>query len=125
MQLSAPIASSWMRRHTHPHVDGVYIQRVSSMKFDWDPAKSRRNFLIHGIGFADAATIFSGPTFERLDDRADYGEERWLAVGVCRGLEVTVIYTDRLVAGDEVRWIISARWATRHERKAFYDSIGK
>ena len=90
------------------------------MRFDWDPAKNRKNIRQHGIDFADAVAIFAGPTWERLDDRHDYDEERWVAVGLMQGIEITVVYTDLPSERRPVRWIISARRATRDERETFY-----
>lgn len=94
------------------------------MRFDWDPAKNRSNVRDHGINFADVSAVFDGPTWERWDDRADYGEERWLAIGLVQGLELTVVYTDLRTKRGVVRRIISARRATRDEREAYYRSVG-
>jgi|SRR5215208_4368625 len=97
------------------------------MRFVWDPAKNGRNIRDHGIDFADAIGVFSGPTWERTDDRKDYGEERWVAVGLMYGLEVTVVYTDVLIIErgeqEQERRIISARRATRHERETYYREV--
>ncbi len=90
------------------------------MRFDWNPAKNRANIRRHDIDFADAVAVFAGPTWERVDDRRDYGEERWVAVGVLQGIEITVVYTDQRTEDDVVRWIISARRATRDERETFH-----
>jgi hypothetical protein len=38
------------------------------------------------------------PTVERIDERFDYGEMCIYAIGFVNGLEVTVIYTDRVSA---------------------------
>lgn len=65
------------------------------MRLTWDPEKNRVNLRRHGISLADAALIFDGPTVEREDDPFDYGETRVYAIGLVRGLEFTVIYTDR------------------------------
>ncbi len=94
------------------------------MRFDWDPAKNRTNIRDHGLAFADAQAVFEGRTWERLDDREDYGEERWLAIGVLKGIEITVVYTDPRTKQGVVRRIISARRATRDEREAYYRGIG-
>lgn len=92
------------------------------MEFDWDPDKNRRNLLGHGVDFQDAIRVFDSPTLERWDDREDYGEDRWLAVGLVDGIELTVTYTDVLTDRGEVRRIISARRATRNERQAYYEA---
>ena len=92
------------------------------MRFDWNPAKNRRNVRDHGIDLA--VLIFDGPTWERVDDRQVYNEERWVAVGLMQGIEITVVYTDRPKRNELIRWIISARRATRDEREAFYKGGG-
>jgi uncharacterized DUF497 family protein len=58
---------------------------------------------------------------ERVDDRFDYGEIRVYAIGVVNGLEVTVVYTD---VSESERRIISAWRAERHERAAYWQSLG-
>jgi uncharacterized DUF497 family protein len=50
-------------------------------------AKHRANLRAHGIDFADAIAVFDGPTLERVDEREDYGEERWVAIGLARTVE--------------------------------------
>ena len=87
----------------------------------WDRRKSRANLARLGIAFEDAIRIFEGPTLERVDDRFDYGEVRVYAIGVVNGLEITLIYTDVLETG---RRIISAWRSERHERKAYWQSLG-
>ena len=91
------------------------------MNYVWDRRKGRSNLTRHGIAFEDAIGIFDGPTLEKVDDRFDYREIRVYAIGVANGLEVTVIYTD--VSGSERR-IISAWRAERHEREAYWQSLG-
>ncbi len=68
-----------------------------------------------------AIRIFSGPTVEKVDDRNDYGEIRVYAIGIVNGVEITVIYAD--VSTTERR-MISAWRAERHEREAYWQSIG-
>ena len=88
------------------------------MAFEWDEAKRIRNLEKHGVDFLDAAKIFTNPTLERRDDRADYGEERWIALGVHEGQTFVVVYTWR----NEARRIISAWKAGRDDQRA-YDEI--
>ena len=91
------------------------------MNYVWDRRKGRSNLTRHGIAFEDAIRIFDGPTLEKVDDRFEYREIRVYAIGVANGLEVTVIYTD--VSGSERR-VISAWRAERHERAAYWQSLG-
>jgi uncharacterized DUF497 family protein len=90
------------------------------MRFTWDPGKSERNLVERGFDFAFAALIFAGHTLERIDTRQDYGEIRRIAIGVADGIPLTVVFTDRVEAGDVVRRIISSRASNRRERQAYH-----
>jgi uncharacterized DUF497 family protein len=98
----------------------VYIRAyIVSVRFTWDLGKSERNFAERAFDFAFAASIFAGPTLERIDTRQDYGEVRRIALGLADRILLTVVYTDRAEAGDVVRRIISARVSSRRERQAY------
>ena len=87
------------------------------MDFDWDPAKDERTRKTRGFGFADVLTVFAEDhLLEWVDDRIDYGETRVVIVGMVGGGLVSVVYTDE----DEVRRIISARVASRKERRLWH-----
>ncbi|NOX74575.1 MAG: BrnT family toxin [Alphaproteobacteria bacterium] len=99
----------------------MYIHYHSgvALRFEWDESKRKLNIAKHRLDFADVVKLFSGPT---LNMRSMFEtEERWLAVGLVRGLEITVIYTIR---GDYYR-IISARRAGRNERKEYHASVAE
>ncbi|MGH7138011.1 MAG: BrnT family toxin [Pirellulales bacterium] len=89
------------------------------MQFEWDEDKARSNFQKHGVTFGEAETVFDNPladTFFDPDHSDD--EDRYLTIGEsARGRLIIVSHTDR---GDRVR-IISARLATRAERKKYED----
>ena len=57
----------------------------------------------------------------KVDDRFGYGEIRVYAIGVVNGLEMTLIYMD---VSETERRIISAWSAERHERAAYWQSVG-
>ena len=64
-------------------------------EFEWDEAKARSNLEKHGVSFFTAAATFRNERLETIDDREDYGEVRWIALGRA-GTEVyRVIYTWR------------------------------
>ena len=44
------------------------------MKYEWDEAKNRSNFAKHGLDFADAEHVLTGPCVTFVDSRFDYGE---------------------------------------------------
>jgi hypothetical protein len=90
------------------------------VRFEWDPAKSTRNYRERGFDFGAATQVFAGFTLEQPDRRRDYGEVRILAIGRVAGVALTVVYTDRRTrTGAVVRRIISARRSNRHERHRY------
>ncbi|MBQ7196293.1 MAG: BrnT family toxin [Synergistaceae bacterium] len=89
------------------------------MQFEWDENKRQANIEKHGIDFVDAVKIFDGFTSARQDIRADYGEERYVIVGLLDGVEISVINTPR---GNKLR-IISVRRARISERKRYYEEV--
>jgi uncharacterized DUF497 family protein len=91
------------------------------VRFEWDETKNRANIRKHGIDFVDAVDVFNHPVLTLLDDREDYGEERWIALGWMKALVGVVVYVER--HGDVIR-IISARKATRNEARRYEQGIG-
>jgi hypothetical protein len=90
--------------------------------FSWDPRKAIANFEKHRVSFEEAATIFADP--ERLDwedlTHAEH-EIRYKRIGLSVERNVLlVVYTlRRSHDGKETIRIISARSASRKERKAY------
>lgn len=89
------------------------------MHFEWNEAKRLGNIRKHGIDFVDCPAIFAGPTVTTLDDRIDYGEARYMTLGLLSRQIVAIAHTETT---DHIR-IISARKATRHEQTYFFISI--
>ena len=87
------------------------------MRFEWDPDKARRNLTKHGVSFEEAATAFADPlSITRFDPDHSEDEERYLLLGATHeGRLVVVAHTDRR---ENIR-IISARLATRRERRTY------
>jgi uncharacterized DUF497 family protein len=87
------------------------------MNFEWDAAKAARNIAKHGVSFQEAATVFGDPlavTYFDPDHSAE--EDRYLTFGhSSAGNLLVVSHTER---EDRIR-IISARRATRRERKSY------
>jgi uncharacterized protein len=86
------------------------------MQFEWDEAKNLENIRKHEIDFADVPAIFDSEMLIELDDRFDYGEDRWFGIGFLGFGIAVIIWTER--RKDVIR-IISARRANRHEQKRF------
>ena len=56
------------------------------MGFQWDTEKDAANRVKHGVSFLQAAQIFRGPVVTAKDVRRDYGEERFVALGLFAGV---------------------------------------
>lgn len=89
------------------------------IKFEWSKAKARANYKKHGVRFSFAKQVFGDPfAVEFLDDRKDYGEERFVLIGSAEGHLLYVAYTGRKGA---IR-LISARRATKYEQEIYYQN---
>ncbi|MGI0481597.1 BrnT family toxin [Geminocystis sp. CENA526] len=85
------------------------------LEFEWDENKRQSNLRKHGIDFVLACKVFENYTVEFEDHRYDYGEERFIAIGITKNQTLTVVYTIR----NNVIRLISARKSTREERKIY------
>lgn len=90
------------------------------MQFEWDGVKNRANVRRHGFGFADAEEMFRGVLRARPDTSADYGEERWVGIGMTHGRVAVIAFTPR--PPDTIR-VISLRKANREERKQYEEAL--
>ena len=90
------------------------------MKFEWDDKKNMENIRKHHVDFNDVPEMFNNPMFVSLDTRKDYGEDRWIGIGILKSRCVVVIFVER--DGDVIR-IISARKAEKHERETYEKEI--
>jgi uncharacterized DUF497 family protein len=88
------------------------------LEFEWHDAKAKANLQSHGVSFELAKTVFKDRfAIERLDDREDYGEQRFIIVGMADGhVLLFVAYTER----EERIRIISARRVTQHEQDDYF-----
>lgn len=86
------------------------------MKFEWDAHKNETNIARHGIDFADAPSIFASPLLVALDEREDYGENRWIGIGLLDERVAVIVYTE---PDEETVRIISLRKALTQERKHY------
>jgi uncharacterized protein len=89
------------------------------MRFSWSERKRAINLKEHGLDFVDAPRVFEGLTFTYEDDRFDYGEQRFITLGLLAGVPVSVAHTE---TDDEIR-IISFRKATDREARRFFGEV--
>ena len=86
------------------------------MKFEWDEHKNQSNIAKHGFDLADAPAVFAGPLRVTLDNRFDYGEDRFIGLGL---LGIRVVFIVFAEPEEELIRIISMRKALTHEQKQF------
>ena len=87
------------------------------MEISFDPLKREQTLRKRGLDFLDAPEVFLGRIYEWIDNRFEYGEERWVTVGRLRGRMVVVVWTQR-----ELRHVISMRKANEREQ-AYYEEL--
>jgi hypothetical protein len=92
------------------------------MRFEWASSKGKANLLKHGVLFETATLVFDDPhAITLLDALHSEEEQRYITLGVAdRSSMLFVVHTYQIRNDEEVIRIISARIATRKERK-FYE----
>jgi hypothetical protein len=63
--------------------------------YDWDESKNHANHEKHGVDFKDVFEFQWDTVLEVPDERKDYGESRWIALGLVGTRLHTLIYTKR------------------------------
>jgi uncharacterized protein len=95
---------------------------VIDLRFEWDETKNLSNQRKHGVSFEEAGQVFRDPLYVSVQDRIEAGELRWQTVGLVGGvLLLLVAHTVRDERNAEIVRIISARRATRKERRRYED----
>ncbi|MGJ7507870.1 BrnT family toxin [Variovorax sp. GT1P44] len=81
------------------------------MLITFDTAKRDKTLAERRLDFARSGEVFAGPVLTLADDRADYGEARFISFGLLDGRHVVVVWTPR----GEARRVISMRNANERE----------
>lgn len=88
------------------------------MEVEFDPAKNRKNIALRGLSFELATTFDFDSALIVVDDRRNYGEDRYRAIGLLNATVAVMVFTMR---GKSLR-VISLRHANRKERKHYEES---
>ena len=89
---------------------------ISGTLVEWDENKNQLNIRKHGISFQTAALVFADEErIEYFDKLHSQDEDRYVVLGCVQGI-LYVVYTMR----DEYARLISARMATKLERRIYY-----
>jgi len=89
------------------------------VKIVWDEAKRNANLLMHGFDFADAEQVLAGITCTIEDRRFDYGERRFITLGMLRDTVVVMAHTETQATFR----IFSMRKATRNEQDLYFQNL--
>ncbi|MGL5135058.1 MAG: BrnT family toxin [Planktothrix sp.] len=89
------------------------------MEFEWDEAKRLTNLRKHGIDFIDVAIVFEGDIVTVEDERFNYGEQRFVTLGLLQRRVVVIVHTER----ENFTRIISARKATKYEQQIYFEQL--
>ena len=95
------------------------------MEFEWDSKKAISNQKKHGVSFEMASTVFHDLHHLSIPDSNCSDKERWITVGLAAdSATLVVVHTYSYFVGKmEVIRIISARNATKKERKVYEEGI--
>jgi uncharacterized protein len=95
-----------------------------ALTFEWDQDKAQANLRKHRVSFDEATSAFDDPLAQMLpDDDHSIEELREILIGhSIRDRLLVISFTER--GHNRVR-LISARIATRHERKAYEENQGQ
>ncbi len=91
------------------------------MNVEFDPGKDEVNRIKHGLSLGAAAAFEWESALEREDDRFDYGEVRFVAIGLIDARLYVMVFTEGSDQ-DTVR-VISLRPAEKHEARFYHEHI--
>lgn len=98
---------------------------MHELEFKWDPWKAAENVKKHGVSFEEAQTVFSDDqALFQEDPEHSVDEDRFLLLGLSSRLRTLVVCHCYREAKEVIR-IISARRATRHERRQYQERVGR
>ena len=110
-----PVGFAWL---TCTHLCIIFrVVPGVELDFEWDEEKARTNLAKHRVSFLTAAEIFANEILERIDDREDYGEVRFIALGTVDTEVYRVVFTWR---SENLIRIISAQKASKDEREIYH-----
>jgi uncharacterized protein len=89
--------------------------------FEWDSAKAAWNERKHAVSFEEAASVFLDPLAMTYPD-PDHSETEHREITVGQSTKHRLLFVSHTRRGDRTR-IISARRATRKERKQHEEGI--
>jgi len=95
---------------------------MHGIAFEWNPTKESANRRKHGIGFAEASTVFGDPlSITILDPDHSVDERRFVIIGMSSKQRLLVVV--HTIRGIKKIRLISARIAGRRERRNYEETF--
>ena len=91
---------------------------LDGLTFEWDSRKAAANLRKHQVSFEQACEVFFDP-FVRIVDAGPHAEAREAAVGLTE--DWRTLFVVHVVRQGEIIRIVSAREATKAERRRYED----
>ena len=91
------------------------------MQVEFDRAKDEINRTKHGVSLQAAVGFDWATALEREDERFDYGETRFVAIGLIDARLYVMVFTEG--SDDDAVRIISLRSAEKHEMRFYYGQV--
>ena len=99
----------------------LYWVYEKSVKIEFDPIKDEANRRKHGLSLAGASGFGWDTALEREDDRFDYGETRFVAIGPIGRQLVVMVFA--VGSDDDSVRVISLRPAEKHEVRFYHGQV--
>lgn len=94
---------------------------MSELIFEWDEQKARANQQKHDVSFEEAQSVFYDENARLIyDSEHSQQEDRYILLGLSSSFRLLVV-SHLYQESDEIIRIISARKATKQERKQYLD----
>lgn len=94
---------------------------MSEMEFEWDEEKRLQVLDTRNLDILEAALIFEGEVITRKDEREDYGEERFISLGLVDGEAYIVVHTER----NGVTRLITAWKGGRNDFRKYQEGVSR
>lgn len=93
-----------------------------ALRFEWDLKKAEANLAKHDVSFEEALTVFADPLARIFPDE-EHSVDEFREIIIGHSAQHQLILVNFIEIDDRVR-ILSARKATRRERKEYEENVG-
>jgi uncharacterized DUF497 family protein len=100
-------------------LDPFFVHTISAMEITFDPAKNAHNITARGLSFYQVRDFDFNTARIALDERRDYGEARFVALGYLGGRLHVLCFTETT---NGIR-VISLRKANQREEKLYAKTL--